>query len=91
MEYTIMIWAKSTSETFGKSVQYLFYIDDSISCFTNADSKLICESTNSCEKLQVDAKAIDIGRWFHVTVSGLPSENESYLRTDYNDQELDMV
>jgi hypothetical protein len=72
LRYSIMMWMKPTSESFGNSLQYAFVISKSLQCYFSASADLICESFEKCEKLSVSVDDVSPGRWIHIALGGHP-------------------
>ena len=72
-------------------MQYLFAIEESYSCYFNPEARLVCEGSNQCEKLIVEATSITLDKWFHVTVSGDIASDHAYLRIDLSNKMQEYV
>ena len=85
MDFTVMMWFKIDQDFYTKSVpggvapqiMYLFSLEDSVACFFTDTLTLMCDSWDR-RKLQIPAKTVTPGIWYHLTLSS-SRDRESFL------------
>ena len=86
IDFTVMMWFKIDQGFYSNSapgvvtapqIMYLFSFEDSVACFFTDALTLMCDSWDR-RKLQIPAKTLVPGIWYHFTLSS-KAEGESFL------------
>lgn len=86
LDFTIMLWLK-LAETQSDSLQFLFALEGSVTCFATQRGTIMCDTYNR-QKLEVASDQIGAGKWIHLVLSTKAETNEAYLMIHDNTKVL---